>query len=1093
MAANEKESAEMALSPFDKSKKYVDVGNPGFYSPTIHSLSVLDWQPSRTSPYDMWRWREPPDASLTRESVGRLSRSYSFNEAANDYETTHFRLKVCCTVFWLFVFVLCVTAAIIISVHFYKTTDVVTDSPESDNLTVFVCRLSMMEHWNKSLTDQSSEFFKSTTKRFIRSMDEVYSKKNEHYIGTEVVEFSPGSISVKFRILFNTSLDKIPGDNVTKEMTFSAVPPLEKEGKQLQGRIIHYIRTTIIEANRLRINRTTVKILEILSGNRVLNLTNNYPLDRRKLDWKKLWEKMKASSSNMISSVMQNGKKRKKTNQTVWGTTETNLPNGSNEAVKYGTAWTTRTTGKSITANSTMKTIAVSLRTNRSSQMEQAEISTSRDLTIKNQDETATKNDVSEQNINLNDSSKNSQSTPVKEISIGSEEGIKHKDLNHHINSTLDPKKHLDNLGTNITYQLNSTSTVKYMTGLRTELENFISTTRSIAELTPAPPRCDQISYEPCRQYSYNWTRMDAQMNTYSQEQALSMMDQFIDTALRFHCTGPVIHHFTCSLFFPKCEDGRIIIPCAARCYDIKRNCKEFASFLDALCNSLSQAPSCLTEDGKEIVTQFTPATTTTHQASENEVKISCSGNSFHCLSGVCLPMEKLCDGFVDCDDGSDENNCSAVDSNRRTTLTSTCSSQQFRCSNGNCIPFSWKCDGYNDCRDGLDESLCQNEYCYGPQFQCNNGVCIPHGWHCDHYTDCDDGSDEKDCVSNHDDGEPVNCADDSFRCNTNVCIPALWHCDKYQDCADGSDEEECPMKKEEPTHSISRCYIDQFLCTNGSCVPRAWHCDGESDCPDGSDEDECPNLAIFSSNAIREHCNMNQFKCADGSCVNRDKLCDGINDCIDSSDEEGCTKEDSTLALNNHSTPASNNQHSCGIEQFACSDGECLSIRLLCNTQEDCDDGSDESGCVYNTTELPTTAVCNGNQFACQDKSCIPIDWRCDEETDCRDGSDESICEKDLFSPTFSFWSLCNENQFRCDNKTCIPVEWKCDKQSDCQNGIDEMGCIYTSFSLLGNGSCLSHQFQCSQIAECVPLSWRCDGTRECTDGSDELSCPQK
>lgn len=34
---------------------------------------------------------------------------------------------------------------------------------------------------------------------------------------------------------------------------------------------------------------------------------------------------------------------------------------------------------------------------------------------------------------------------------------------------------------------------------------------------------------------------------------------------------------------------------------EVRTECESFASFLDGLCNSLKQAKSCLTEEGKEV------------------------------------------------------------------------------------------------------------------------------------------------------------------------------------------------------------------------------------------------------------------------------------------------------------------------------------------------------------------------------------------------------------------------------------------------------------------------------------------------------------
>lgn len=35
-----------------------------------------------------------------------------------------------------------------------------------------------------------------------------------------------------------------------------------------------------------------------------------------------------------------------------------------------------------------------------------------------------------------------------------------------------------------------------------------------------------------------------------------------------------------------------------------------------------------------------------------------CDNNNFLCQNGKCLPRDLVCNGFFDCDDGEDENDC---------------------------------------------------------------------------------------------------------------------------------------------------------------------------------------------------------------------------------------------------------------------------------------------------------------------------------------------------------------------------------------------------------------------------------------------------
>lgn len=55
-----------------------------------------------------------------------------------------------------------------------------------------------------------------------------------------------------------------------------------------------------------------------------------------------------------------------------------------------------------------------------------------------------------------------------------------------------------------------------------------------------------------------------------------------------------------------------------------------------------------------------------------------------------------MCDGFSECEDMSDEENCPL------------CSPKQFQCEKGQCIDLRKKCNGEYDCQDKSDELDCE-------------------------------------------------------------------------------------------------------------------------------------------------------------------------------------------------------------------------------------------------------------------------------------------------------------------------------------------------------------------------------------------------
>lgn len=96
-----------------------------------------------------------------------------------------------------------------------------------------------------------------------------------------------------------------------------------------------------------------------------------------------------------------------------------------------------------------------------------------------------------------------------------------------------------------------------------------------------------------------------------------------------------------------------------------------------------------------------------------------CLADQFRCNSGYCIESFRLCDGAIDCFDRSDESDCGKSHPALTFHLNETvgffyehasiqCKNGEFACFAGEqCVSYTLVCDGHGDCQDFSDEANC--------------------------------------------------------------------------------------------------------------------------------------------------------------------------------------------------------------------------------------------------------------------------------------------------------------------------------------------------------------------------------------------------
>ncbi len=204
---------------------------------------------------------------------------------------------------------------------------------------------------------------------------------------------------------------------------------------------------------------------------------------------------------------------------------------------------------------------------------------------------------------------------------------------------------------------------------------------------------------------------------------------------------------------------------------------------------------------------------------------------------------------------------------------TCLCLDLYFHCHlSGKCIPLSKLCDGYLDCVESEDELLCTNnidktqgELKLQTESAISGDRCL---FRSTHIEDPFVKSAEYTCRHNH-----TSCAKPPTETNLN-CIPMNKVC-LYEISSIAATLRYCPNG--EHLHGCKKhtCPSD-FKCPMGHCIPHHYVCDGKLDCPYGEDEENCPPVCPGMLRCRHNH-----------TCVHRQYVGNGEGDCTIVPDDE--------------------------------------------------------------------------------------------------------------------------------------------------------------------------------------------------------------